>query len=331
MKWYTVLFISAVIILSILAVYKGLTPQTYSEDGVSFNYPGTWTKLSSNTTNSNTSTLIAAVGDVNNAQNSSYITTAMVQKAHISGTLDQIAAASKTDLENDKKAVMTSDENITINGMKGQDITYNVTTDGVNKENRLIILQKDNTIYSITLSTPASNFNNQKENFNTIIQSFKVTSTSTPQTYNENGVSFNYPDTWNKLPANELGTANGSESTIAVVGDSSNAQNSSYVTTVMVQKSDKSGTLDQIAAASKTDLENDKKAVMTSDENITINGMKGQDITYNVTTDGVNKENRLIILQKDNTIYSITLSTPASNFNNQKENFNTIIQSFKVT
>jgi|GEM_PF-553109 len=178
MKWYTVLFLIVLVVLSILSVYKALTPQTYSDNGISFNYPGTWDQLSAkdwdiNSTSSNPT--IAVVGDSNNAQNNSYVTMAMVQKTNQSGTLDEIVAASKADLQKDKKAVMISDKNITVNGLKAHDVFYNVTMGGVNKKARLVVLVKNNTVYSLTLSAPASEFANQKENFDMIVKSFKVT------------------------------------------------------------------------------------------------------------------------------------------------------------
>lgn len=178
MKWYTVLFLIVLVVLSILSIYKALTPQTYNDNGISFNYPGTWNQLSAkdwdiNSTSSNPT--IAVVGDSNNAQNNSYVTMAMVQKTNQSGTLDEIVAASKADLQKDKKAVMISDKNITVNGLKAHDVFYNVTMGGVNKKARLVVLVKNNTVYSLTLSAPASEFANQKENFDMIVKSFKVT------------------------------------------------------------------------------------------------------------------------------------------------------------
>ena len=178
MKWYTALFLIVLVVLSILSVYKGLTPQKYSDNGVSFNYPGTWNQLSAkdwniNSSSSNSSIII--VGDSNNAQNSSYVTMVMVQKTNQSGTLDEIVAASKADLQKDKKAVMISDKNITVNGVKAHDVFYNVTMGGVKTEARLVVLAKNNTVYSLTLSAPASEFANQKENFDMIVKSFKVT------------------------------------------------------------------------------------------------------------------------------------------------------------
>ncbi|SCG86418.1 PsbP-related protein [Methanobacterium congolense] len=178
MKWYTVLFLIVLVVLSSLSVYKALTPQTYSDNGVSFNYPGTWNQLSAkdwNINSTSSSPTIAVVGDSNNAQNSSYVTMVTVQKTNQSGTLDEIVAASKADLQKDKKAVMISDKNITVNGVKAHDVLYNVTMGGVKKEVRLVVLAKNNTVYSLTLSAPDSEFANQKENFDMVVKSFNVT------------------------------------------------------------------------------------------------------------------------------------------------------------
>lgn len=178
MKWYTVLFLIVLVVLSILSVYKALTPQNYSDNGVSFNYPGTWNQLSAKDWNLNSTSsnpIIAIVGDSNNAQNSSYVTMVTVKKTNQSGTLDEIVAESKADLQRDNKAVMISDKNITVNGVKAHDVLYNVTMDGVKKEARLVVLAKNNTVYSLNLSAPDSEFANQKENFDMVVKSFKVT------------------------------------------------------------------------------------------------------------------------------------------------------------
>ncbi|KAF5075626.1 PsbP [anaerobic digester metagenome] len=175
MKWYTAMFLIVIVVLSVLSVYRGLTPQTYNENGVYFKYPGTWNQLSAKDWDIKSNNTIAVVGDSNNAQNSSYITMVMVQKTNQSGTLDEIVAASKANLQKDKKAVMISDKNITVNGVKAHDVFYNVTMGGVKKEVRLVVLAQNNTVYSLTLSAPASDFANQKENFDMVVRSFKIT------------------------------------------------------------------------------------------------------------------------------------------------------------
>ena len=48
MKWYYVLFLIFVLFISLLSIYKALTPQNYNSNGVSFDYPGTWTELTLN-------------------------------------------------------------------------------------------------------------------------------------------------------------------------------------------------------------------------------------------------------------------------------------------
>lgn len=60
----------------------------------------------------------------------------------------------------------------------------------------------------------------------------------TPQNYNSNGVSFDYPGTWVKLEPNQLNNTNESmKSDVVAVGDPNSAHNGDIM--VIVQKNDK--------------------------------------------------------------------------------------------
>lgn len=173
MKWYYVLFLISVLVISVLSVYKALTPQNYNSNGISFNYPGTWTKMTLNQSynaNESTKSNVVTVGDPNSDQNIIVI----VQKTKEIGTLEEIVAASKADLQNDWGAVMLLDNIITVDGMDAHDITYK-TNSSTNKKERMVIFDKNNMIYCIILGGSASAFDSQKNNFDMIVNSFKVT------------------------------------------------------------------------------------------------------------------------------------------------------------
>lgn len=173
MKWYYYLFIAFVLVLSILAVYKAITPQNYNSNGISFEYPGTWIIATlNNSENNSNSNVVVAVGDPNSAQNTSVL--AMVQKSEKSGTLEEIVNASKDELKKDWGAEMLSDNIITVDGRQAHDIIYK--TDGkTNKKERMVIFDKDETVYCIVLGGTASVFDIQKKNFDLIVNSFTVT------------------------------------------------------------------------------------------------------------------------------------------------------------
>lgn len=175
MRWYYIIFFAFLIVISSFTVYKAVTPQNYNSSGVSFNYPGTWVKLSPNqlnNTNESTRSDIVAVGDPNSAQNGNIIV--IVQRSDKVGTLDEIVAASKAELQKDWGAVMLSDNIIKVDGRDAHDIIY--TTDSrSNKKERMVIFDKNDMVYCIIMGGSVSAFDGQKNNFDMIVNSFKVT------------------------------------------------------------------------------------------------------------------------------------------------------------
>lgn len=175
MKWYYVVFFVFFIVISIATIYKAVTPQNYNENGISFDYPGTWIKLEPNqlnNTNDSTASDITAVGDPNSAHSGNIIV--IVQRIEKVGTLDEIAEASKAEIEKDWGAVMLSDNIIKVDGRDAHDIVY--TTDSrSNKKQRMVIFDKNDMVYCIILGGSISAFDGQKDNFDMIVNSFKVT------------------------------------------------------------------------------------------------------------------------------------------------------------
>lgn len=155
--------------------------------------------------------------------------------------------------------------------------------------------------------------------------------TSTSQTYNESGVSFDYPMGWTKLSASQMSTeVEGAAPMVAAVADEDSISNNTYQTLVAVQKTNSTGTLDEGVSASKSALESEG-AVVVSESNLTVDGSTAREFTYTMKIGSVDKKESIIIFEKNNYIYAITLSAKASDFDSQKENFDMIIKSFKVT
>lgn len=175
MKWYYVVFFIFFIVISCATIYKAVMPHNYNENGVSFNYPGTWTKLNPNqlnNTNESTNSDLVAVGDPNSAHSGNIIV--IVQRTEKVGNLDEIAEASKAELAKDWGAVVISDNIIKVDGRDAHDIIY--TTDSrSNKKQRMVIFDKNEMVYSIILGGSISAFDGQKDNFDMIVNSFKVT------------------------------------------------------------------------------------------------------------------------------------------------------------
>lgn len=175
MKWYYILFAVFFMGISVLTIYTAITPHIYSSNGIQFNYPGTWTVITpnqqSNDDGASTKYNVVAVGDPNSADTGNILV--LIQKKNKSGTLDEIAEASKADLKKDWNATMLSDTVITVDGAQAHDIIY-ITDPKVNKKERMVILDKNNMVYCIILGCTVSAFDGQKNNFDMIINSFQV-------------------------------------------------------------------------------------------------------------------------------------------------------------
>lgn len=142
---YIIIFLVFFGILSVLSVYKAVTPQNYNSNGISFDYPGNWIKISPNQsyfTNQGTSSSdIVALGDPNSAQNTQTIV--IFQKTGKSGTLEEIVNASKAELQKDWEAVMLSENRITVDGRPAYEVIYTFNNSGDSKKERMIILDKN--------------------------------------------------------------------------------------------------------------------------------------------------------------------------------------------
>ena len=150
-----------------------------------------------------------------------------------------------------------------------------------------------------------------------------------PQSYNSNGVYFDYSGTWVELTPNQSNDSNSTyKSNVVAVGDPNSADAGNII--VLVQKTNKSGTMEEIIEASKADLKKDWGAVMLSDNIITVDGRQAHDIVY-VTDSETNKKERMVIFDKNNMVYCIILGGSASAFDGQKDNFDLIVNSFRVT
>jgi len=174
MKWYYTLFLVFFIIISALTIYKAVTPQNYNSNGIYFEYPGTWVELTPNESNNSSSSNsnIVAVGDPNSAETGNIIV--LVQKINKNDTLEEVVEASKAHLLEDWEGAMLSDDIITVDGRQAHDIVW-VTDAKTNKKERMVIFDKNDVVYCIILGGYASAFDGQKNNFDMIVNSFRVT------------------------------------------------------------------------------------------------------------------------------------------------------------
>ena len=165
-------------ILSILVLIVALSgctsTNTYNANGVSFNYPTSWQQYSS----PNTGALVA-VGDPNSKDNSTGNPTSIVVIQSIplpSGeNMKQVYDANYAQFSSSLTNYKTISENTTtVDGTTAYVNVHSFDNNGVTTQEEAVWLSKNNNIYVILCSALQSNFASQQDNFNMIINSFKV-------------------------------------------------------------------------------------------------------------------------------------------------------------
>lgn len=173
MKKYAILVIA---ILALVVFASGCTTtNTYSEDGVSFNYPDGWQQL----TDIKNTNAVAGFGDGDTLDSSTgnVNTVVIIQKTAMpkgftlkqafDATINQIASQ-------DSSFKKISAKKVTVNGTTAYEAVYKIKVSGVQKQERSVWFEKEGYIYAVTASSLPSDFNSEQENFDVIINSFKV-------------------------------------------------------------------------------------------------------------------------------------------------------------
>ena len=153
-----------------------------------------------------------------------------------------------------------------------------------------------------------------------------ATNTSTNiKSYGGDQFNFSYPATW------QLITGQGQNSTIAV-GDPTSADSSGNVkVNVEIQTAVKPSNVtlqDYYNSTYAQFAAQNLGYKQLSDGTITVSGKTALENVYILSS--LSKEQRAVWIQNGNAVYIILCSAPISQYNNQQENFNTIISSFKL-
>ena len=164
-------------ILALIIVVSGCTNQkqnSYSSNGISFNYPNNWKEIS----NVQTPNAIVGVGDPDSVDNSTgkVTTLVLVQKVALpsGSTLKQFYDTTYTQFAQDPSFKTISDTTTTVDGTTAYIKTYTANVNGVQKEEKAVWLEKNGNIYIILCGTLPPLFDSQQANFNMIINSFNV-------------------------------------------------------------------------------------------------------------------------------------------------------------
>lgn len=177
MKGY--LLFATIAILSLVVLASGCvnnddtnSTKSYSGNGISFVYNGTW-----NVANTTSPNALVAVGDPStvDAQNNPS-TFVLIQKPNetqsndLQATYDQNYAG----LFNNTTNQRVSEANITVNNNKALENVYITNSGGVQTQMRAVWLTQNGAIYVILCGTIPSNFENEQKNFDLVINSFKA-------------------------------------------------------------------------------------------------------------------------------------------------------------
>lgn len=175
MKKYPLLIIA--LLVSIVAVSGCVSNQnqtnetSYSQNGVTFNYPSSWQVA--NTTSPNAVVAVADPTTVNNQ--SSPTTLVVIQKSNTTGSdLQTVYSTNYANFFNNTGNQRVSEGNITVGEAQAIENVYTTNESGVQKEMRAVWLTRNNQVYVILCSALQSDFNKEQSNFDMVINSFKV-------------------------------------------------------------------------------------------------------------------------------------------------------------
>jgi PsbP-like protein len=141
------------------------------------------------------------------------------------------------------------------------------------------------------------------------------------KTYAANGISFQYPNSWQEVPPENLTLASGGGNVIAGVYDPGNSD------ILVIVQTTTATTAKQSFDATKNTI-NSAGGQILSESTTTVDGTTAYQMDYTITT-SIAKKERLIMFEKGK-IYALTYSAPQADFDSQLNNFNVIVNSFKV-
>jgi len=149
--------------------------KTYAKNGISFEYPQSWTSAVS-TNIPGTIVGLADPKSINSDRN--YNTLAIVSKDQLwtGNTLkESFDATFKEYTNNDSSIQLISERTLNINGLTAYEKVYYINISGVKKQERSTWLEENGTIYIILCNALPSEFDSQQTNFDLITFSFKIT------------------------------------------------------------------------------------------------------------------------------------------------------------
>ncbi|MCK9151472.1 PsbP-related protein [Methanobacterium alcaliphilum] len=170
-----------VLIISLVIFASGCTSssdektnqtKTIAQNNVSFSYPGTW--VVANSRANDTIVAVADPGSVN-AQTGFAETVVSIQKREVNGTFDKMFQQNYASLFDNSSYQRVSESNLTVGSFEAMDNVYTMYDNGVQKTQRAIWIESGDYVYVILCSALSNQFEDEKQNFDLIIDSFKIT------------------------------------------------------------------------------------------------------------------------------------------------------------
>lgn len=170
----------ALLVISLVIFTSGCTSnnnseinqtQTFSQNGVFFEYPGNWVVATSQANDT-----IVSVADPNsiNAITGYADTSVTIQQRTLTGTLYSMYEENYDILFTNESYQRVFESNITLDDSQAYENIYQVDENGVLKQQRAVWLEKNNQVYVILCSALVNQFEKEKQNFNLIINTFRV-------------------------------------------------------------------------------------------------------------------------------------------------------------
>lgn len=144
-------------------------------------------------------------------------------------------------------------------------------------------------------------------------------------TYNDEYVSFDYPNSWVEASTTY-------SYVIAAFGDPSSLDaNNKYQTVVIVQRMEASGnSLKNIYDDVVESMQQQTEFEIISEKDTTIDGIDAKEIEFTFNDNGMKKHQRNVYFKNKGYVYAILCMALEQDFNNENKNFDIIFNTFRV-
>lgn len=144
------------------------TTKTYSANGITFNYPANWTVINET---SNANATIVAIGDANIQNNNTTSGNGIIIEKF--PTTDNTTAELQS-AKSQFASLNATNNTITIAGVTANETTITTNENNVTGQIKIIDFQKNNYLFLIQYLTISSDFQTQKQLFDTVTNSFQT-------------------------------------------------------------------------------------------------------------------------------------------------------------